>query len=159
MRRRLVRRRRCFSSRWKLRLPTTNFLSLISPGRQARFFCVPAAPEHKKPEAWGLGLRACARVRVRARIGLPCGAAVSAALNQLPWNRAGETPAPQTLPGEGATYSVAVSYFSSNAWNRGWSRRGSQTGSRRSMPTERSHGMESNSSIRRSASSRSPIRE
>jgi hypothetical protein len=40
MRRRLIRRRPIFSSRWKLRLPTTNFLSLIFPGRQARFFCL-----------------------------------------------------------------------------------------------------------------------
>ena len=41
---------------------------------------------------------------------------------------------------------ASVGYSTSNslssAWKRGWSRRGSQTGSSRSRPTENSHGIE-----------------
>ena len=47
-------------------------------------------------------------------------------------------------------------YLSSSSWNRGWSRRGSQAGSRRSSGTDSLHGMDKSSSSRSIAFPRSP---
>ena len=99
MRERLVRRRLKFSSRWELRLPTTNFHIPDLSGSPGPVFLCPGCAGPQK--TWGLRLGACARVRVRARIEHPCGAGVPPALLRHRWNRAGEPPAPQSLPGGG----------------------------------------------------------